>query len=43
MIQEGGETFFQFDTVFFKMVQTESGTAYEVIPAPDGSEVVDEG
>ncbi len=43
VIQEGGETFFQLDTVFFKMVQTESGTAYEVIPAPDGSEIVDEG
>ena len=43
VIQEGGETFFQLDTVFFQMVETESGTAYEVIPAPDGSEIVDEG
>ncbi|MCK5573753.1 MAG: hypothetical protein KAJ12_13370, partial [Bacteroidetes bacterium] len=42
VINEGGETFYQFDTVFFKEVQTDSGRAYEVIPAPDGSEVVEE-
>ena len=42
VINEGGETFFQFDTVFFKEVASESGDAYEVVPAPDGSEVVEE-
>lgn len=37
-INEGDDTYFQLDTVFFK--QTDDG--YEVIPAPDGSEVVEE-
>ena len=36
VINEGDDTYFQLDTVFFK--ETEDG--YEVIPAPDGSEVV---
>lgn len=38
VINEGDDTYFQLDTVFFK--QTDDG--YEVIPAPDGSEVVGE-
>jgi hypothetical protein len=38
VINEGDETYFQLDTVFFKEVDT----GYEVIPAPDGSEVVEE-
>lgn len=42
VINEGDETYFQLDTVFFKPVETESGTTYEVVPAPDGSEIVEE-
>ena len=42
VINEGNETYFQFDTVFFKQVRSASGTAYEVVPAPDGSEIVEE-
>jgi hypothetical protein len=42
VINEGDETYFQFDTVFFKEVEFESGTRYEVVPAPDGSEIVEE-
>ena len=38
VIQEGGETFFQFDAVFFKQVSD----GYEVIVAPDGSEEVED-
>ena len=42
VINEGGETYFQFDTVFFKQIESASGTTYEVVPAPDGSEIVEE-
>ena len=42
VINEGGETYFQFDTVFFKQLESASGTEYEVVPAPDGSEIVEE-
>ena len=42
VINEGDETYFQLDTVFFKPLESESGTTYEVVPAPDGSEVVEE-
>jgi len=42
VINEEGQTFFQFDTVFFKPIGSGSDTAYEVIAAPDGSEIVQE-
>jgi hypothetical protein len=42
VINEGDEMYFQLDTVFFKEVESESGTTYEVVPAPDGSEIVEE-
>ncbi len=42
VINEGDETYFQLDTVFFKPLESELGTTYEVVPAPDGSEVVEE-
>jgi hypothetical protein len=38
VIQEGGETYFQLDAVFFKQVSD----GYEIVAAPDGSEVVEE-
>jgi len=38
VIQEGGETYFQLDAVFFKQVSD----GYEIVVAPDGSEVVEE-
>jgi hypothetical protein len=41
VINEGGEVYFQFDTVFFKSVESGAETVYEVIPSPDGSEVVE--
>jgi len=40
VINEGEGTYFQLDTVFFKPVGSGSDTAYEVIAAPDGSEIV---
>ena len=42
VINEGGELYFQFDTVFFKSVGSGEETAYEVIPSPDGSEIAGE-
>ena len=42
VINEEGELYFQFDTVFFKPVDSGEETAYEVIPSPDGSEVLEE-
>jgi len=38
VINEDGKTYFQFDTVFFEP----KGETYEVIAAPDGSEIVEE-
>jgi hypothetical protein len=38
VINEGDKTYFQFDTVFFEP----KGGKYEVIAAPDGSEIVEE-
>ena len=40
VINEGEQTYFQFDTVFFKPMDSGSEAAYEVIAAPDGSEIV---
>jgi len=38
-VEEGGETFYQFDTVFFEEVEDDSGeTFYEVVGSPDGSD-----
>ena len=42
VIHEGEQTYFQLDTVFFKPIDSASGTAYEVVAAPDGSEIVEE-
>jgi len=42
VINEGDETYFQLDSVFFKQIESASGTTYEVVPAPDGSEIVEE-
>ena len=42
VINEAGETYFQLDTVFFREVESGSGTGYEVAPAPDGSETLEE-
>ena len=41
VINEGDETYFQLDTVFFKPLESGSGTTYEVVAAPDGSEIVE--
>ncbi len=41
VITEGGQTYFQFDTVFFEMTSRDASTVYVVIPAPDGSEIVE--
>ena len=41
VITEGGDTYFQFDTVFFVMKTQDGENVYEVIAAPDGSEVVE--
>ena len=38
-VEEGGVTYYQFDTVFFEEVEDEGGqTFYEVVGSPDGSE-----
>lgn len=37
-VDEGGVTYYQFDTVFFEEVEDENGTVfYEIVEAPDGS------
>ncbi len=37
--EEGGVTYYQFDTVFFEEVEDDSGsTFYEVVGSPDGSD-----
>ncbi|MEE8595053.1 MAG: DUF6515 family protein, partial [Gemmatimonadota bacterium] len=41
VITEGDESYFQFDTVFFEMTSRDDSTVYVVIPAPDGSEIVE--
>ena len=41
VITEGENTYFQFDTVFFEMKTQNGENVYEVIAAPDGSEVVE--
>ena len=41
-INEGGKTYFQLDTVFFEPTDSGSDTVYEVVPSPDGSEIVEE-
>ncbi len=42
VINEGEQTYFQLDTVFFKPMGSASETAYEVVASPDGSEIVEE-
>ncbi len=38
-MEEGGVTYYQFDTVFFEEVEDDSGsTFYEVLGNPDGSD-----
>ena len=40
VVEEGGKTYFQFDSVF--MEQTDNGK-YNVVGSPDGSETVELG
>ncbi len=38
-VEEGGETYYQFDSVFFEEVEDDDGTRfYEVVGSPDGSD-----
>ena len=42
--EEDGDTFYQFDTVFFEEVEDDDGTVfYEVVGSPDGSDEIIEG
>ncbi len=38
-VEEGGVTYYQFDSVFFEQVEDDNGdTFYEVVGSPDGSD-----
>ena len=38
-VEEGGVTYYQFDSVFFEEVEDDDGqTFYEVVGSPDGSD-----
>ena len=39
VVQEDGKMYFQFDTVFFEQVTSNSGTSYKVVPPPGVSDV----